>query len=112
LALCLVSVLGGATSLVKIVRFAAGFDPQVTRLLGLPVTVPAATTLGRLVARASVLRAYLAHYNGSRPHQARWQRPPDLKTLPTREVGDLTDLQTVRRRPVVTGMISEYHHAA
>lgn len=56
---------------------------------------------------ASVLGAYLAHYNGSR-----WQRPPDLETLPTREVADVTDLQTIRRRPVVTGVISEYHHAA
>jgi hypothetical protein len=51
LALCLVAVLSGATSLAKIVRFAAGFDPQVAELLGLPATVPAATTLGRLVAR-------------------------------------------------------------
>ncbi len=61
---------------------------------------------------ASVLGEYLAHYNGSRPHQARCQRPPDLETLPTRDVADLTELQTIRRRPGVTGVISEYHHAA
>jgi transposase len=61
---------------------------------------------------ASVLGEYLAHYNGSRPHQSRCQRPPDLETLPTREAADLTDLQIIRRRPVVAGVINEYHHAA
>jgi putative transposase len=61
---------------------------------------------------ASVFGEYLAHYNGSRPHQSRCQRPPDLETLPTREAADLTDLQIIRRRPVVAGVINEYHHAA
>jgi putative transposase len=61
---------------------------------------------------ALMLGEYLARYNGSRPHRARCQRPPDLETLLTREVADLADLQTIRRRPVVTGVISEYHHAA
>ena len=58
---------------------------------------------------ALVLGEYLAHYNGPRPHQSRRQRPPDLETQPTR---DAADLRTIRRRPVVTGVISEYHHAA
>jgi putative transposase len=61
---------------------------------------------------AFVLGEYLSHYNGSRPHQARCQRPTDLETLQAREVADLTGLQIIRRRSVVTGMISEYHHAA
>jgi putative transposase len=59
-----------------------------------------------------VLSEYLAHYNASRPHQSRDQRPPDLETLPTRDATDLTDLRTIRRRPVIAGLISEYHHAA
>ncbi|WP_372494441.1 integrase core domain-containing protein [Actinoallomurus purpureus] len=47
---------------------------------------------------ALVLGEYLTHYNASRPHQSRRQRPPDLETLPTRDAASLTDLQTIRRR--------------
>ena len=56
-----------------------------------------------------VLREYLIHYNGHRPHQSRQQRPPDIETQPS---CDVADLRSVRRRPVVTGLISEYHRAA
>jgi transposase InsO family protein len=56
-----------------------------------------------------VLREYLIHYNQHRPHQSRHQRPPDIETQPVR---DMADLRSVRRKPVVTGMISEYHCAA
>ncbi|GGT45847.1 hypothetical protein GCM10010176_106270 [Nonomuraea spiralis] len=56
-----------------------------------------------------VLQEYLIHYNGHRPHQSRYQRPPDISMQPAR---DLTDLQSVRRKPVVIGTINEYHHAA
>jgi putative transposase len=56
-----------------------------------------------------VLSEYLIHYNRHRPHQSRHQRPPDIETQPTR---DMADLRSVRRKPVVTGMISEYHYAA
>lgn len=56
-----------------------------------------------------VLREYLIHYNGHRPHQSRHQRPPDIETQPS---WDVADLRSVRRRPVVTGLINEYHHAA
>jgi hypothetical protein len=52
---------------------------------------------------------YLIHYNRHRPHQSRQQRPPDVETQP---VGDIADLRSVRRKPVVAGMINEYHHAA
>ncbi|MGC1751526.1 MAG: integrase core domain-containing protein, partial [Trebonia sp.] len=38
---------------------------------------------------ARVLREYLKHYNGHRPHQSRQQRPPDMETQPVREVADL-----------------------
>ncbi|MET9250313.1 integrase core domain-containing protein [Nonomuraea sp. NPDC003709] len=52
-----------------------------------------------------VLREYLIHYNGHRPHQSRNQRPPDIATQPA---SDLDDLPSIRRKPVVTGMINEY----
>jgi transposase InsO family protein len=58
---------------------------------------------------ALVLREYVAHYNGHRPHQSRQQRPPSVETQPVR---DVVDLRSVRRRPVVTGLINEYHRAA
>jgi hypothetical protein len=43
-----------------------------------------------------VLREYLTHYNGHRPHQSRRQRPPDIETQPVR---DVADLRSVRRNP-------------
>jgi transposase InsO family protein len=58
---------------------------------------------------ALVLREYLIHYNGHRPHQSRLQRPPDIETHPVR---DAAGLRSVRRKPVVAGLINEYHHAA
>ena len=56
-----------------------------------------------------VLREYLIHYNGHRPHQSRQQRPPEIETQPS---WDVADLRSVRRRAVVTGLINEYHRAA
>jgi hypothetical protein len=56
-----------------------------------------------------VLREYLIHYNRHRPHQSRQERPPDIETQP---VWDAADLRSVRRRPVVAGLINEYHRAA
>jgi putative transposase len=56
-----------------------------------------------------VLREYVEHYNGHRPHQSRRQRPPDVEAQPVR---DVADLRFVRRRPVVAGLINEYHYAA
>ena len=58
---------------------------------------------------ALVLREYLIHYNCHRPHQSRQQRPPDIETQPVR---DVADLRAVCRKPVVAGVINEYHHAA
>jgi putative transposase len=60
---------------------------------------------------ALVLREYLIHYNGHRPHQSRDQRPPDTETRPTRDATGLTDLRSIRRKRVAAGMISEYRHA-
>lgn len=58
---------------------------------------------------AVVLCEYLIHYNRHRPHQSRQQRPPDIEAQP---VWDVADLRPVRRRPVVAGLINEYHRAA
>jgi transposase len=58
---------------------------------------------------ARVLRQYVRHNNGHRPHQSRQQRPPDMQAQPAR---DLADLRSVRRKPVVAGILNEYHHAA
>ncbi|MGN9787384.1 integrase core domain-containing protein, partial [Nonomuraea sp. ZG12] len=61
---------------------------------------------------ARVLQEYLIHDNGHRPHQSRCQRPPDIATQPFRDVTDLDDLRSIRRKPVGAGLINEYHHAA
>jgi hypothetical protein len=51
----------------------------------------------------------VTHYNRHTPHQSRQQRPPDIETQPVR---DVADLRSVRRKPVVAGVINECHHAA
>ena len=56
-----------------------------------------------------VLRGYVTRYDRHRPHQSRQQRPPGIATRPVR---DISSLRSVRRKPVVTGLINEYHHAA
>ncbi|MGW4798530.1 integrase core domain-containing protein [Nonomuraea sp. NPDC004297] len=61
---------------------------------------------------ARVLQEYLVHCNGHRPHQSRCQRPLDIATQSSRDVTELDDLRSIRRKPVVAGMIGEYHHAA
>ncbi|MGZ6880868.1 MAG: integrase core domain-containing protein [Mycobacteriaceae bacterium] len=58
---------------------------------------------------ALILREYLTHYNGHRPHQSRLQRPPGVEMQPVR---DVVGLRSVRRKPAVAGVINEYHHAA
>ncbi|MDQ1042324.1 ISAs1 family transposase [Streptomyces sp. V4I2] len=51
LALCLVAVLGGATSLAAIARFAADTDSDLREAPGLASSTPNASTLGRLLSR-------------------------------------------------------------
>jgi putative transposase len=58
---------------------------------------------------ALLLREYVTHYNVHRPHQSRWQQPPDIATQP---VQDVADLRAVHRKSVVKGLINEYHQAA
>ncbi|GLX48790.1 hypothetical protein Shyhy01_17400 [Streptomyces hygroscopicus subsp. hygroscopicus] len=68
LALCLVAVLGGATSLAAIARFAADTDSELREQLGLTSSTPNASTLGRLLARLDgdalddAVGAWLARY--------------------------------------------------
>jgi transposase InsO family protein len=58
---------------------------------------------------ALVVREYVIHDNRHRPHQSRQQRPPGIETQPVR---DVAAPRSVRRKPVVAGVINEYHHAA
>ncbi|MFF1687785.1 MULTISPECIES: transposase family protein [unclassified Streptomyces] len=51
LALCLVAVHGGATSLAAIARFAADTESDLRKQCGLTSSTPNASTLGRLLAR-------------------------------------------------------------
>ncbi|WP_328457143.1 ISAs1 family transposase [Streptomyces sp. NBC_00386] len=68
LALCMVAVLGGATSLAAIARFAAETDSDLRKQLGLTSSTPNASTLGRLLARLDgdalddTVGAWLARY--------------------------------------------------
>ncbi|WP_329521869.1 integrase core domain-containing protein [Spirillospora sp. NBC_01491] len=61
---------------------------------------------------AMVLREYLVHYNRHWPHQSRQQRPPDIQTQPIQDTAEPIDLRRIRRKRLVMGLISEYHHAA
>ncbi|MFI5476897.1 ISAs1 family transposase [Streptomyces cacaoi] len=68
LALWIVAVLGGATSLAAIARFAADTDSDLREQLGLTSSTPNASTLGRLLARLDgddlddAVGAWLARY--------------------------------------------------
>ncbi|WP_234435967.1 ISAs1 family transposase [Streptomyces sp. NRRL S-813] len=68
LTLCLVAVLGGATPLAAIARFAANTDCDLRERLGLTAGTPNASTLGRLLARLDgdalddAVGAWLARY--------------------------------------------------
>jgi hypothetical protein len=55
----------------------------------------------------AVLRAYVRHYNGHRPHQSRQQRPPDRDKPAVIPLDAL-----VQRRKILGGVINEYHRAA
>jgi putative transposase len=67
--------------------------------------------LGEAHLRA-VLTEYQVHYNGARPHQSIAQRVPDAgRDTPPPSVTDL-DTWRIRRKPVLSGLINEYRHAA
>ena len=61
----------------------------------------------------AVLTEYQAHYNTGRPHQGIAQRVPDNDRAPARAtVTTEVDAQQIRRKPVLSGLINEYMHAA
>jgi transposase InsO family protein len=59
-----------------------------------------------------ILTEYTEHYNRHRPHQSRDQRPPMVETTATRPITDLADARSVRRQPILNGLISQYQRAA
>lgn len=52
---------------------------------------------------------YLEHYNRHRPHRGIAQRSPDA---PDHTPPDTSPIETIRRRPILSGLINEYHRAA
>jgi putative transposase len=61
-----------------------------------------------------VLAIYTGHYNEHRPHRALAQRPPLIELSPREEqsICDVIDLDQVRRRDLLGGLINEYQLAA
>jgi transposase InsO family protein len=61
-----------------------------------------------------VLAAYVAHYNEHRPHRSLRQRPPFAISMASdeRPIADVADLDRVRRRDLLGGLIHEYQLAA
>ena len=56
-----------------------------------------------------VMSEYAAHYNQQRPHRAQGLRPPS----PSRPAANNQELAAkVVRRPILGGLINEYHLAA
>ena len=58
-----------------------------------------------------VLPAYIQHYNAHRPHRSLNQPPPDAGE-PEPEPRPTTDVDCIRRRDVLGGLIHEYKAAA
>ena len=61
-----------------------------------------------------ILATYTAHYNEHRPHRVLEQQPP-LNKLPASDahlLADVVDLERVRRRDLLGGLIHEYRLAA
>jgi predicted transposase YbfD/YdcC len=101
LALCLVAVLGGATSLAKITRFIAGCEPELLTRVGLPDNTarPASSTLARLLSRldGDALDQATCGYLAQLATEARPDTPPGPQpgTRPA-SVGLAVDGKTLR----------------
>ncbi len=110
-------------------KFTGAFDAVFTdvgaRVIGTPVRAPRANAFAErfvgtvrrecldhlLIVNERHLRgelaAWEAHYNDHRPHQGREQRAPNDRT------GRVVDLTAaIQNRPVLGGLINEYHRAA
>jgi putative transposase len=59
-----------------------------------------------------VLASYTRHYNEHRPHRSRRQRPPLATPGDERPIAAVVDLERVRRRGLLGGLIREYQLAA
>jgi hypothetical protein len=57
-----------------------------------------------------VLVAYVRHFNEHRPHRALGQRPPPLSD--EQPVAEVIDLDRLRRRDLLGGLIHEYELSA
>jgi putative transposase len=55
----------------------------------------------------TILAEYETHYNGRRPHRSRQLRPP----RPDHPIAEMSR-KRIKRRPVLSGLISEYERAA
>ena len=60
----------------------------------------------------AVLTGYQAHYNIARPHQGIAQHVPDDERDGIRAAVTDIDIQQVRRKPILNGLINEYTRAA
>jgi hypothetical protein len=61
---------------------------------------------------SKILTEYAEHYNDHRPHQSRRQRPPAVENVVTRPIADLADVHSIRRQPVLDGLINQCYWAA
>ena len=60
----------------------------------------------------AVLAEYQGHYNRSRPHQGIDQRTPESEDDAPRAIATDLSAHRVHRKPVLSGLINEYMHAA
>ena len=113
-------------------EFAEVFRSEGMRVIKAPVRAPKARAhaerwigsarrecLDRLLILARrhlqhVLTAYIRHFNEHRPHRALGQRPPLHKLPPSDEptASNIINLDRVRRRDLLGGLIHEYRLAA
>jgi putative transposase len=59
-----------------------------------------------------VLRVYVRHYNGQRPHRALDLQAPDPIGVPVAQGDSIASVAAVRRRDLLGGLIHEYELAA
>jgi putative transposase len=61
-----------------------------------------------------VLAIYVGHHNEHRPHRSLRQRPPLATAMASNEqpIADVIDLDRLRRRDLLGGLIHEYQLAA